>query len=50
MTQHMNRRTLAKGAAWTLPAIAVAASAPSLAASPTGPRIIAGHALRGNYA
>ena len=46
----MKRRDLAKGVAWTLPAIAVAASDPSLAASPTDPRIIAGHALRGNYA
>lgn len=30
----MNRRTLAKGIAWTLPAVTVAAAAPSLAASP----------------
>lgn len=44
--QTMNRRTLAKGAAWTLPAIAVAASAPSLAASPGDPRIIAGEARK----
>lgn len=29
----VSRRTLAKGVAWTAPAIAVAASAPSLAAS-----------------
>ena len=40
----MNRRTLATGAAWTLPAIVVAAAAPSLAASPTTPRIVAGEA------
>ena len=42
----MKRRDLAKGVAWTLPAIAVAASAPSLAASPTTPRIIAGGARK----
>lgn len=29
-----SRRTIAKGAAWSVPAVAVAASAPSLAASP----------------
>lgn len=43
MSDHTSRRTLAKGAAWALPAIAVAAAAPSLAASPSDPRIIAGH-------
>lgn len=37
----MNRRTLAKGAAWTAPAIMVAAAAPSLAASPTDPDLSA---------
>ena len=33
----IDRRTLAKGAAWTLPALAVAAAAPSLDASTTPP-------------
>lgn len=37
----MNRRDLAKGAAWTAPAIMVAAAAPSLAASPTDPALSA---------
>ncbi|KRE35531.1 hypothetical protein ASG73_16495 [Janibacter sp. Soil728] len=32
---HVSRRHLAKGAAWTIPAVAIAASAPSLAASPS---------------
>lgn len=31
---NISRRTLAKGAAWTVPAVAVAAAAPSVAASP----------------
>lgn len=31
----VSRRTIAKGAAWTVPAVAVASAAPSLAASPT---------------
>lgn len=35
MTTQINRRTLARGVAWTTPAIMVAAAAPSLAASPT---------------
>lgn len=35
----MNRRNLAKGVAWTAPAIAVAAAAPSLAASSTPPKV-----------
>lgn len=35
----MNRRTLTTGAAWTLPAIVVAAAAPSLAASPQPTRV-----------
>ena len=35
----MNRRALAKGVAWTAPAIMVAAAAPSLAASPTAPKV-----------
>lgn len=30
-----DRRTIVKGAAWTIPAVSVAAAAPSLAASPT---------------
>lgn len=33
---HVSRRHLAKGAAWTLPAVAIAAAAPSLAASGNG--------------
>lgn len=32
---HISRRTIAKGAAWTVPAVAVAAAAPALAASTT---------------
>lgn len=35
----ISRRTLAKGAAWTIPAISIAAAAPSLAASET-PRVV----------
>ena len=35
----MNRRSLAKGVAWTAPAVMVAAAAPSLAASPTAPKV-----------
>lgn len=35
MTATPTRRALAKGAAWTVPAIAIAASAPALAASDT---------------
>lgn len=35
----MNRRALAKGAAWTAPAVMVAAAAPSLAASPQPTRV-----------
>ena len=35
----MNRRSLAKGVAWTAPAIMVAAAAPSLAASETVTRV-----------
>lgn len=34
---HVSRRTIAKGAAWSVPAVAVAAAAPSLAASTTAP-------------
>lgn len=33
-TTAVSRRTLAKGVAWTLPAVSIAAAAPSLAASP----------------
>lgn len=33
-TQGLSRRTLARGAAWTVPAIGLAAAAPALAASP----------------
>lgn len=33
---HLSRRTITKGAAWSVPAVAVAAAAPSLAASPGG--------------
>lgn len=32
-TDHVTRRTLAKGAAWSIPAIAVAGAAPAMAAS-----------------
>lgn len=35
ITTHPSRRTIAKGAAWAVPAVAVAATAPALAASPT---------------
>lgn len=35
MTNTISRRTLAKGAAWSVPVVAVAASAPSASASPT---------------
>lgn len=35
----MNRRTLAKGAAWTAPALMVAAAAPAIAASPRPTRV-----------
>lgn len=35
---HVSRRHLAKGAAWSLPAVAIAAAAPSLAASEAGSR------------
>ena len=37
-TSGISRRTLAKGAAWTVPAAAVVAIAPSVAASPIPPR------------
>lgn len=40
----MNRRNLAKGAAWMAPAIAIAASAPSLAASSTNSPRVTGYA------
>ena len=30
----VSRRVLARGAAWTVPAVAIAAAAPSIAASP----------------
>ena len=42
----MNRRALAKGVAWTAPAIMVAAAAPSLAASPTGAPKVTGSAWK----
>lgn len=35
---HVDRRTVARGAAWTAPAIVIAAAAPSLAASTAPPR------------
>lgn len=35
----VSRRSLAKGAAWALPAVSIAAAAPSLAASPEEPEI-----------
>lgn len=35
MTQQVTRRSIAKGAAWTLPAVAVASAAPAMAASCT---------------
>lgn len=35
MTQLTDRRTIVKGAAWAVPAVSVAAAAPTLAASPT---------------
>lgn len=34
MTQPISRRTVAKGAAWATPAIALAGAAPAFAASP----------------
>lgn len=40
----MSRRQVATGVAWTLPAITIAAAAPSLAASPDDPQVVAGHA------
>ncbi len=45
MTQ-IDRRTLAKGAAWTLPVLSVAAAAPSVAAStsPPGETRVSGYA------
>jgi hypothetical protein len=36
-SRRLSRRTVAKGAAWTVPAVAVAATAPSAAASPFVP-------------
>lgn len=49
MNSNISRRHLAKGAAWTVPAVTIAASAPSLAASqssgedgPTPPVVVQG--------
>lgn len=35
MTENLSRRSVAQGIAWSVPAVAVAASAPAMAASPT---------------
>ena len=40
--QRVSRRTVTRGAAWSVPAVAVAVAAPAFAASTTNPVVIAG--------
>nr|NLI50713.1 hypothetical protein [Propionibacterium sp.] len=45
-TTGLSRRTLAKGAAWAVPAVGIAAAAPAMAASGGGPTLVLGAACK----
>lgn len=45
-TSHLSRRTIAKGLAWTVPAVAVASAAPAMASSGPAPSFSIGGAVK----